>query len=119
MRKIRQRILSSLLTGAMLLSMCGNAFAVDPPADPPSGGYTDIDNVTQADINYTHSAQIPLEGWYNKDFGSGRTVKLYVPKYAACRAYFTVVTAPNGVTDVQSWASAQGYVDLMDKRGEV
>ncbi|MEA4934676.1 MAG: hypothetical protein VB071_14000, partial [Lawsonibacter sp.] len=36
-----------------------------------------------------------------------------------CRAYFTVVAAPNDVTDVQNWADEQGYVDLMDKRGEV
>lgn len=115
MRKIRQRILSSLLVGAMLLSMCGTAFA----AEPTPGSYTDIDGVTQAAINYTQSAQIPLEGWYNKNLESGRTVKMYVPEYAACRAYFTVVAAPNGVTDVQSWASDQGYVNLMDQRGEV
>lgn len=120
MRKIRQRILSSLLTGAMLLSMCGSAFAEEPtPGDTPSGGYVDIDEVTQAEIDYTQSAQIPLEGWYNKNLESGRTVKMYVPEYAACRAYFTVVAVPNGVTDVQSWANEQGYVDLMDKRGEV
>ena len=80
---------------------------------------TDIDTVETAQIDYTQSAQIPLDGWYEKTLESGRTVELYFPEYAACRAYFTVVAIPDGVEDSTVWAEEQGYVELMEQRGEV
>lgn len=80
---------------------------------------TDIDTVKTADIDYSVSARIPLEGWYEKTMEDGRSVKMYFPEYAACRAYFTVVAAPNGVEDTAAWAAQQGYTQLMEERGEV
>ncbi len=79
----------------------------------------DIDAITEAKIDYSQSAQIPLEGWYVKKLDGGRQVLLYFPTYAACRAYFTVVAVPDGAGDARSWAAQQGYTQLMDQRGEV
>ena len=80
---------------------------------------TDIDTVETVDIDYSQSAQIPLEGWYRKTLPSGREVDLYFSTYAACRAYYTIVAIPDGVANAQAWAEQQGYVDLMEERGEV
>ncbi len=81
----------------------------------------DLDRISapDANIDYTQSAQIPLDGWYKKTLSGSRVVKMYFPEYAACRAYFTVVAVPNGVDDPIAWAEEQGYTQLMDERGEV
>ena len=81
----------------------------------------DLDDIQKDEyqVDYTQSAQIPLDGWYQKTFADGRTVEMYFPEYAACRAYFTVVAIPDGVENSTFWAQQQGYVDLMEQRGEV
>ncbi|MDD6212620.1 MAG: hypothetical protein PUB22_05695, partial [Clostridiales bacterium] len=121
--KIRQKILSSVLMIVMLLAMCSTVFAAGASSGSANkaaaASYQDVDAITELPIDYTQSAQVPLEGWYSKTLESGRTVKMYIPEYAACRAYFTVVAAPAGVKDIQVWAEKQGYTDLMEERGEI
>ncbi|MDD6211940.1 MAG: hypothetical protein PUB22_02150, partial [Clostridiales bacterium] len=120
--KMRQKLLSSLLMVVMMLAMCSTVFAAGGQGSAKSvqtASYQDIDVIEDAGVDYTQSAQIPLDGWYNKTLESGRTVKMYFPEYAACRAYFTVVAVPNGVKNVQAWADKQGYTKLMEERGEV
>lgn len=94
-KKTRQRLLASLLTGAMMLSMCGGALAAGPETET---GLKDLEETPIA-VDYKQSAQIPLEGWYQETLKSGRQVQMYFSEYAACRAYFTVVAIPDGVTD--------------------
>ena len=115
MKQIRRKLYLAVLMVIMVLSLTTTAFA----AKKSKTVVTDIDTITELSVDMTQAAQIPLEGWYSKTLDSGRTVKMYVPTYASCRAYFTVVTVPNGVKDATAWADTMGFTSNIAKRGEV
>ncbi|MDD6211823.1 MAG: PHB depolymerase family esterase, partial [Clostridiales bacterium] len=119
--KMSKKIFASLLTMVMMLVMASSVFAagMSSGSTQKAASYQDMDAITEMTIDYTQSAQIPLDGWYSKTFEDGRTVKMYFPEYATCRAYFTVVAAPAGVKDVQAWADKMGFTELMEERGEI
>lgn len=112
-KKTLKRMLTSLLTLSMLLSLCSGALAAEDTVETK-----DLEEVTIS-VDYQQSAQIPLDGWYRKTLSDDRQIQMYFSEYAACRAYFTVVAVPDGVEDAQVWAAEQGYVALMEARGEV
>ncbi|MDD6213421.1 MAG: PHB depolymerase family esterase, partial [Clostridiales bacterium] len=103
-----------MLTVFMLLALGTTAFAAKKVTS-----MQDIDAIESLSVDLTQAAQIPMEGWYEKTLESGRTVKMYVPTYASCRAYFTVVTVPNGISDAAAWAKSVGFTKTIADRGEV
>ena len=114
MKKISRKIWFALLAVFMMVAITGTAFAAKKQAK-----YQDIDAIESVEVDYTKSNVFTLDGWYEKTLDSGRTVKMYFPEIAQCRAYFTVVAAPAGTRDVQAWAQSMGYTKLIADRGEV
>ncbi len=82
--------------------------------------YQDIDEAT-ADVDYSQSARIPLNGWYSKNIdvnGESRSVVMYFPEVAQCRAFFTVVSVPGNVDPVE-YLESTGLAAKAAERGEV
>ncbi|MBP5291788.1 MAG: hypothetical protein J6Y90_04150, partial [Lachnospiraceae bacterium] len=85
-----------------------------------------LDAIETITVDLSKSALIPLSGYYTKDidvngdgeFNDGRSVKLYFSDFTNCRAYFTIVAVPDGV-DTHEFLNGQGWLDLVNSRGEV
>lgn len=85
-----------------------------------------LDAIETVTVDLGKSALIPLSGYYTKDidvngdgeFNDGRSVKLYFSDFTNCRAYFTIVAVPDGV-DTHEFLNGQGWLDLVNSRGEV
>ena len=60
-----------------------------------------------------------MTGWFTKniDVEGDRQVTVYISKEASIRSYFTVIAVPNGV-DTQQFLEDEGWIDLMDQKGE-
>ena len=79
----------------------------------------DLDTITALEKDWTQAAQLPLTGWFTKniDVEGDRQVTVYISKEASIRSYFTVIAVPNGV-DTQQFLEDEGWIDLMDQKGE-
>ncbi|MBS5504822.1 MAG: hypothetical protein KHX28_01720, partial [Oscillospiraceae bacterium] len=53
----------------------------------------------------------------NIDVEGDRQVTVYISEEASIRSYFTVIAVPNGV-DTQQFLEDEGWIDLMDQKGE-
>ena len=82
-------------------------------------GGVDLDTITALEKDWTQAAQLPLTGWFTKniDVEGDRQVTVYISKEASIRSYFTVIAVPNGV-DTQQFLEDEGWIDLMDQKGE-
>lgn len=84
---------------------------------PPETASNDLDAITKLDYDWSQAAQLPLTGWYTKSFEGGRRATVYISEEASVRSYFTIVAVPDGV-DTQKFLKDEGWVDLMDQKGE-
>ena len=82
-------------------------------------GGVDLDTITALEKDWTQAAQLPLTGWFTKniDVEGDRQVTVYISEEASIRSYFTVIAVPNGV-DTQQFLEDEGWIDLMDQKGE-
>ena len=60
-----------------------------------------------------------LPGYLAYTMESGRTIKLYVPQYAALRNYIYVIALPDGVEDTYAFLQEKGWIDIADTYGEL
>ena len=60
-----------------------------------------------------------INGFFSYTLESGRTIKLYVPEFAALRNYIYVIALPNGVEDTGAFLQEQGWFDIADTYGEL
>ena len=72
---------------------------------------------TALETDFTQAAQLPLTGWYEKNFEDGRSVKVYFSEETEIRSYFTIVAVPDGV-DTFNFVEAQGWTNVADAQGE-
>ena len=101
-----------LLLCALLSALCALPAAAGVPAP------TDLDSITQPlTTDYSQAAQLPLTGYFTKSFPDGRTMKVYISPEASIRTYFTVIALPNG-TDASSFLESNGWLSLIDAKGE-
>ena len=94
-------------------------FPADRFRDCPSEKGVDLDTITALEKDWTQAAQLPLTGWFTKniDVEGDRQVTVYISEEASIRSYFTVIAVPNGV-DTQQFLEDEGWIDLMDQKGE-
>ena len=86
-------------------------------AAPVVSSARDLDSITTLDYDWSQAAQLPLTGWFTKRFEGGRQATVYIAEEASIRSYFTIVAVPDGV-DTQKFLEDEGWIDLMDKKGE-
>lgn len=81
---------------------------------------TTLDNAPYPDYNYTRANRLPMTGYFEKSFdvnGTKRTAKIYIAPNTPIRAYYTVISIPDGV-DANDFIVASGWKELADANEE-
>lgn len=81
---------------------------------------TSLDNHPVPEINVKAANLLPLNGYFEQtvDVGSDtRKVKVYIPEGAPIRAFFTVITVPEG-WDTEKFLHTSGWLKIADERQE-
>lgn len=126
---MKKRCLSLVLALTLVLGL-----AIHASAAPTSAAPTDLNQylLTHTTVSGTSRA-LPIDrsevnehainGYFTYTIQSGeaagRTIKLYVGRHAALRAYITVIAIPNGVSDTYAFLSEQGWLEQADTYGEL
>lgn len=110
------------LSLSLVLSLAGamptGAYAAAQTSQSGARQAVDFNSyVENLPVDYAHATQLPLTGYFTKDVGGGRTVKVYISEHAPTRSKFTVVAVPDGV-DTYSFLHREGWLNLVEQKGE-
>jgi len=76
-----------------------------------------LNNYPVPEIDITAASLLPLNGYFQQTVEAGgvnRQVKLYIPEGAPIRAFFHVITVPDGM-DTEDFLLESGWIDIADE----